>query len=91
VSPLDGNVCVGVWKETKARTIRLHHVAWSFANGILIGSLTIDEVNTVAPDGRTYKGKFTATFFDLNGNFLQQQKGTQTARRITVNSAPGAP
>lgn len=90
VSPLDGNVCVGVWKETKAGTIRLHHLAWSFANGILTGSITIDEINTVARDGRTYKGKFTATFYDLNGNVLQQQKGTQIAKRITVNTT-GAP
>ena len=90
VSPLDGNVCVGVWKETQAGTIRLHHVGWSFTNGILTGSLTIDEINTVAPDGRTYKGTFTATHYDVNGNFLQQQKGTQTAKRITVDST-GAP
>jgi hypothetical protein len=90
VSPLDGNVCVGVWKETKAGTIRLHHLAWSFANGILTGTLTIDEINTVASDGRTYKGTFTATFYDLNGNVLRQQKGTQTAKRITVNTT-GAP
>jgi len=89
-SPLDGNVCVGVWKETKAGTIRLHHLAWSFANGILTGTLTIDEINTVAPDGRTYKGTFTATHYDLNGNVLRQQKGTQTAKRITVNTT-GAP
>jgi uncharacterized membrane protein len=89
-SPLGGNVCVGVWRETKTGTIRLHHVAWTFANGILTGTLTIDEINTVAPDGRTYKGTFTATHFDLNGNLLQQQKGTQTAKRITVDST-GAP
>jgi hypothetical protein len=90
VSPLSGNVCVGVWRETKTGTIRLHHVAWSFANGILTGSLTTDEINTVAPDGRTYKGTFTTTFYDLNGNVLQQVKGTQTAKRITVDST-GAP
>ena len=55
-----------------------------------VGVDTIDEINTVAPDGRTYKGTFTATFYDLNGNVLQQQKGTQTAKRITVNTT-GAP
>jgi hypothetical protein len=90
VSPLSGNVCVGVWKETRAGTIRLHHVAWSFANGILTGTLTIDEINTVAHDGRTYKGTFAATFYDLNGNVVLQQKGTQTAKRITVHTT-GAP
>lgn len=90
VSPLDGNVCVGVWKETQAGTIRLHHLGWSYTSGILTGSLTIDEINTVAPDGRTYSGTHTITFYDLNGNVIQQKKGTQTARRITVNTT-GAP
>src|SRR5205823_3559049 len=71
-SPLDGNVCLGVWKETRAGTIRLHHVAWTFANGILTGTLTIDELNTVAPNSRTYTGTHTVTYYDLNGNLLQQ-------------------
>jgi len=90
VSPLDGNVCVGVWRETRRGTIRLHHVAWNFVGGVLTGSLTIDEINTVAPDGRTYTGTNTFTIYDLNGNLLQQTTGTQTAKRITVNST-GAP
>lgn len=89
-SPLGGNVCVGVWKETRAGTVRLHHVAWTFANGIPTGTLTIDEINTVARDSETYTGTYTATFYDLDGNFLQQVKGTQTAKRITVDST-GAP
>lgn len=90
VSPLDGNVCVGVWRETNAGKIRLHHVAWSYTNGMLSGSLTIDEINTVAPDGGTYSGTHTATFYDLSGNVIQIVKGTQTAKRITVDST-GAP
>jgi hypothetical protein len=90
VSPLDGNVCLGVWKQTRIGTIRLHHVGWSFANGVLIGSLTIDEINTVAPNGRTYTGTHTFTFYDLNGNVIRQVKGTHTAKRITVHST-GAP
>lgn len=90
VSPLDGNVCVGVWKETQAGTIRLHHLGWSYTSGIPTGSLTIDEINTVAPDGRTYSGTHTITFYDLNGNVIQQKKGTQTAKRITADST-GAP
>lgn len=89
-SPVVGNVCLGVWRETKAGTIRLHHVAWTFANGILTGTLTIDEIDTVAPGGTTYTGTFTITYYDLNGNCLQQFKGTQTAKRISVDST-GAP
>jgi len=89
-SPLTGNVCVGVWKETYGGKVRLHHVGWTYVAGTLTGTLTIDEVNTVARDGRTYTGTYTVNFYDLNGTFLQQVKGTQTARRITVDST-GAP
>lgn len=90
ISPFLGNVCLGVWRETKAGNIRLHHVAWIFANGILTGTATIDEIDTVAPAGTTYTGTFTTTYYDLNGSIVQQFKGTQTARRITVDST-GAP
>jgi hypothetical protein len=91
VSPLSGNVCLGVWRETKPGNIRLHHVGWSFSGGMLTGTLTLDESNTVAPNGRTYTGTFVFTNYDVNGTFLQQVKGTLTARRISVDSAPSAP
>jgi len=86
VSPLIGNVSVGVWEEIKPRTVRLHHVGWNFADGMLTGSFSLDQTNRVAGDGTTYRGTFLYQTYDLNGNLLQEVKGTQTATRIAVQS-----
>jgi hypothetical protein len=92
-SPLAGNVCLGVWRETETGTIRLHHVGWTFDSdnkGALTGTLTLDEINTVAPGGETYTGTFVLINYDLSGNVVRQFQGTLTAKRITVDST-GAP
>src|SRR3569833_1181450 len=83
LSPFLGNVCIGVWKETKGGNVRLHHVAWIFASGVLTGTATMDEINTVASAGTTYTGTFTLMYYDLNGNKFQHLKGTQTAKHNT--------
>lgn len=86
VSPLNGNVCVGVWRETKGGSVQLHHVGWHFDSGILVATFTLDETNTVASDGKTYKGTFLYQRYDLAGNPLLQVAGTLTATRITVET-----
>src|SRR5947209_4105244 len=43
-NPIEGNVCVGVWEKTGARTYKLKHVTWNFdLTGALIGSGVFDE------------------------------------------------
>jgi hypothetical protein len=84
--PATGPLCVGVWKQTGPRTVRLHHVGWNFDfNGNSTGTFTLDESNTVAPNGKTYEGTFDYKIYDVNGNLIQEVTGTQTATRITVN------
>jgi hypothetical protein len=85
-SPLNGNVCVGVWRETKGGSVQLHHVGWHFEGGVLTATFTLDETNTVASDGKTYKGTFLYQRYDLAGNLLLQVAGTLTADRITVEA-----
>jgi len=54
--PAEGNICLGVWKQTGPRTAKLHHIGLNFdANGNPIGHFTLDETNTVSRDGNTYK------------------------------------
>lgn len=86
VSPLNGNVCVGVWRETKGRSVQLHHVGWHFEGGVLTATFTLDETNTLASDGTTYKGTFLYQRYDLAGNPLLRVAGTLTANRITVET-----
>jgi len=91
-SPLLGNICIGVWKKTDARGVRLHHVGWDYENAVLIGTITLDELNVLANDGQTYKGTFAYTTYDLDGHLKQQIKGTLAATRINVDdTGPGVP
>jgi hypothetical protein len=86
LAPATGPLCVGVWKQTATRAFRLHHIGWNFDfNGNSLGTFTLDETNTVGPNGQTYNGTFDLKFYDVDGNLVAEVTGTQTATRITVN------
>ena len=90
VGPATGNLCVGVWKLTRAGTVKLHHVGWLFNPATLTGTasnyFTIDEVNTVASDGRSYTGTFTFKVWNLDGTPTGiEVTGSIAATRITVD------
>jgi len=55
------------------------------ADGSSAGTFTLDEVNTVAQDGKTYKGTFDFKVYNVSGNLEAEVKGTMLATRITVN------
>jgi hypothetical protein len=54
-------------------------------DGTLQASFTIDEIDTVAQNNKTYSGTFDFKVFDLSGNLLQEVKGATEATRITVD------
>ncbi len=84
--PTGGNICYGVWKQVGHLTVKLHHVGLMFgSDGSLSATFTVDELNTVAIDGKTYKGTFDFKVYDPSGNLLQEVKGTQAGTRITVS------
>jgi hypothetical protein len=83
-----GNICFGVWKQLDFHSVRLHHTGWTFDdNGNPTGSFTIDETDTLAPNGMSYTGNFTFKVFDTNGDFISgsETTGTIAASRITVD------
>jgi hypothetical protein len=83
-----GNICFGVWKPLDLHTVRLHHTGWTFDdNGNPSGSFTIDETDTLTPNGMGYNGSFTFKVFDTNGDYISgtETTGTIAASRITVN------
>jgi hypothetical protein len=90
-SPSGGNICYGVWKDLGHRTVKVHHVGLMFApDGSLANIFTIDEVDTVAADGKTYEGTFDQRLYESTdvfgtGPVVQEFKGTTAARRITVD------
>lgn len=86
LSPVEGNVCVGVWKQIGPRTVSLNHVGWSFDDtGTSNGTFTLTETNTLSSEGNSYKGTFDYKFFDTNGTLQQEITGTIAATRITVD------
>jgi hypothetical protein len=87
-SAVVGNVCFGVWKQIGFRTVRLHHTGWTFdGSGNPTGSFTIDETDTIAPNGMSYTGNFDFKVFDTNGEYIPRTEttGTIAASRITVD------
>lgn len=88
LSPLGGNICMGVWKQTGTRSVRLHHIGLTFSSDGLdaTGSFTLDENNTVSVDGKSYTGSFTFMTYDSDGNYSGTTvSGKISATRITVN------
>jgi hypothetical protein len=90
--PAGGNICVGVWKDLGDRTVKLHHIGLMFASdGSISNIFTQDETDTVASNGKTYKGTFDLKLwppvFDQVGVGapVQEIKGTTAATRITVD------
>ena len=84
--PVGGNICFGVWKQIAPRTVKLHHVGLMFnPDGTIHGSFTVDEVDTVAEDNKTYQGNFDFKVYDPNGNQVAEVKGTTAGTRITVD------
>ena len=90
--PVGGNICYGVWKHLKDGSVRLHHIGLIFSpvTGKISNIFTVDESNTVAPDGKTYTGSFDFKLFAPSdvlgaGNPLAEVKGTIAATRITVD------
>jgi hypothetical protein len=53
--PSGGNVCFGVWKQLGNGNVKLHHIGLMFApDGSVANVFTVDEINRVSHDGKTY-------------------------------------
>jgi hypothetical protein len=89
--PPGGGFCYGVWKHTANGSVKLHHVGVITApDGSIAAIFYEDEINRVAPDGKTYSGSFDFKLYagtDVlgTGTVLQEIKGTTAATRITVD------
>src|SRR5271163_4663215 len=89
--PVGGNVCFGVWKENWDGSVKLHHIGLMFdpATGSIANVFTVDEVDKVAEDGKTYSGTFVFKIFAASdvygaGTVLQEIKGTTAGTRIRI-------
>jgi hypothetical protein len=89
--PVGGNICFGVWKKLKSGSFKLHHIGLTFdaTTGKISNIFTVDEIDTVADDGKTYTGTFDFKLFppaDVygTGTPLAEVTGTTAGTRISV-------
>jgi hypothetical protein len=88
VSPSLGNVCVGVWKGTGHRTIKLRHMAWNWnPDGTVAGTFLLLVTATLSKDGNVYEGSFLSDSYDTAGVVIPalHAEGTVRGTRIDVD------
>lgn len=83
-SPIEGNVCFGVW-TAEGKGVKVTHPSWNYdPSGNLIGTVIIRETLTLDPNGATFTGSVSVEAFDLNGNsFGIVFEGDVSGTRIT--------
>lgn len=100
--PATGDVCMGTWKQTGARTYELTHIglAWNPAGnkqGLPVGPAgpsIFKELITLSRDGDSYTGSFTLTVLGPDGKTPALPfpiKGSIAATRVTVNTTTQVP
>lgn len=103
LAPASGNICFGVWADLGRGTVKLHHIGLMFGGPGAVppedvsNVFTVDETDTVAPNGRTYSGFFdfklylqgdcadSPAGYVCTGKPLQEIKGTTAGTRIAVD------
>ena len=86
--PLTGEVCLGEWIKTGARTYELNHfgVSYDSTGTTLVGPARIQQWLTLDPDGDATSGKFTVVQWDESGNVLAHVQGNVTGTRVTMET-----
>jgi hypothetical protein len=87
-APLTGDVCLGVWIRTGARTYQLNHFGISYdpTGAHLVGPARIQQWLTIDPDGDATSGKFTIDQWDEAGNLLGHVQGKVIGTRVTMET-----
>jgi hypothetical protein len=90
--PTGGNICFGVWKESRHGSVKLHHIGLTFDSmGRVSNIFTVDEKDTVASNGKTYSGTFDFKLWPPSfdavgvGTPVAEVTGTTLGTRITVD------
>jgi len=100
--PAGGDICFGVWKDLGDGKVKLHHIGLMFGGPgatppqEVSSIFTVDEIDTVARDGKTYTGSFdfklyapsqcanTASAYVCTGTPISEVTGTTYGVRIAV-------
>ena len=87
-APLTGDVCVGEWIKTGARTYQLNHFGISYdpTGANIVGPARIQQWLTIDSKGDSTSGKFTIDQWDEAGNLLGHVQGNLTGTRVTMET-----
>ena len=87
-APLTGDVCLGEWIKTGARTYQLNHfgISYDSTGANLVGPARIQQWLTLNPNGNSTWGKFTIDQYDEAGNLLGHVQGKVTGTRVTMET-----
>jgi hypothetical protein len=87
-APMTGDVCLGVWIRTGARTYQLNHFGISYdPTGVnLVGPARIQQWLTIDAKGNATSGKFTIDQWDEAGNLLGHVQGNVIGTRVTMET-----
>ena len=86
--PMLGNVCVGVWKQTGARSAKLRHTAWNWnADGSFAGTFVMLVTLRIDRQGNGLSGTWVADSLDPSGAVIPElhAEGSVRSARITVD------
>jgi hypothetical protein len=82
-NPINGNVCLGTWKQTGSLTYKLTHPAWYFDDsGNLLGTEMLFENVTLSADGKNFNGWYLIDVYDTQGTLVDTFTGSLAASRI---------
>jgi hypothetical protein len=87
-APLTGDVCLGEWIKTGARTYRRNHFGISYdSTGLnLVGPARLQQWLTIDPKGNSTTGRFTIDQWDEAGNLLAHVQGKVIGTRVTMET-----
>ncbi len=87
-TPMTGDVCLGEWVKTGARTYQMNHfgIGYDATGQNLVGPARIQQWITLGPKGNATTGKFTIDQYDDDGNLLAHIQGKIIGTRVTMNT-----
>jgi len=87
-APLTGDVCLGEWIRTGARTYRMNHfgVSYDSTGQNLVGPARIQQWLSLDEKGNSTSGRFTIDQYDEAGNLLAHIQGSVIGTRVTMDT-----
>ena len=87
-APITGDVCLGVWIKTGARTYQLNHFGISYdpTGANIVGPARIQQWLTIDAKGDSTSGKFTIDQWDEADNLLAHVQGNVIGTRVTMET-----